>query len=210
MHRRILLAALLSLAPALGVACASHRSPAAGQVEAFVRSEGSRSWLIVQNARGQEISAVRFDPDTGVEDFSTQRFFGFDADGLLGMTDRGYQNQIPPECAVAARLWQGEFARLLKNTSERRVLKRQSELLAVCLDLIGGEHSDGCTRVPDFDFRGCCVNHDICYQAGGSARDRLVCDQQLRRCIANAGHPILAQVYYAGVRAFGGSGFRTR
>lgn len=200
---------------ALGVSCASSESPReelvrTGQVEAFVRKNKSGSWLIVRSSSGAEISAVRFDPATGVEDYSTQRFFGYDADRLLEMTGTGKPGQIPPECVVAARLWQGEFERRLTTGAERGVLKRQSQLLAVCLDLIGGEHTDGCTIVPDFDFRGCCVTHDICYETGGSSRDRLRCDLDLRNCIADRGHPLLAQIYFAGVRAFGGIVFPSR
>jgi len=175
-----------------------------------VREEGGRSRLIVQSVLGREISSVEFDPLTGFEDYATQRFFGFDADTLLDMADRGRPDQIPPECMEAARLWQGKFARYFQEQPERGVLKRQSQLMAVCLDLLGGEHSDGCSGVPDFDFRGCCVSHDFCYETGGTAQDRLRCDIQLHDCIANRGYPVLAIIYFAGVRAFGADSFRRR
>lgn len=211
MRKREVLAGLAGFALVLsGVRCSSVDHREDGRIEAIVRKEGSLSRLIVRNAAGQEISSVLFDPRTGVEDYATQRFFGFDANALMDMEDRGQPGQIPPECTAVARLWQGEFARLLKKEPQRGVLKRQSQLLALCLDLIGGEHSDGCSGVPDFDFRGCCVSHDICYAAGGSAEDRLRCDFELHDCIADAGHPILAMIYFGGVRAFGGSTFRRR
>jgi hypothetical protein len=205
-RRSSILRLALGHAAVLGGACAS--TPA---IEAHVREEAGGKWLVVETSDGREISAVRFDPRTGREDFASQRLFGFDAAGLLAMEDRGQRGLIPPECERAARLWQGEFARHLRTPNEREVLKRQSEILAVCLDLIGVEsHSDGCTAVPDFDFRSCCERHDRCYASGGTASDRRRCDVELRECIQAAGHPLLAQLYYAGVRAFGGSGFTER
>ena len=64
------------------------------------------------------------------------------------------------------------------------------------------------TYSPDFNFKDCCDWHDQCYCAGGKADDRLFCDQGLLLCIGILrGHPILAQIYYAAVRAFGSKHF---
>lgn len=151
MGRQELLAGLAGITLVLsGVRCSSVERRQDERIEAVVCKEGGRCWLVVRNAEGREITSVEFDPRTGVEEYATQRFFGCDANTLMNMDDRGRPDEIPPECTEAARLWRGEFARLLKKGPERGVLKRQSELLAVCLDLIGGEHSDGCSGVPDF------------------------------------------------------------
>lgn len=63
--------------------------------------------------------------------------------------------------------------------------------------------SNGCTAVPDFNFRHCCVEHDKGYYYGGGLFDRWKADWALKRCIRDAGHPILCWVYFLGVRFFG-------
>jgi hypothetical protein len=60
--------------------------------------------------------------------------------------------------------------------------------------------TDGCTMSPDFDFRECCVRHDYDYY---DQVPRKKADLKLKACIAKKGHPILARVYYRGVRCFG-------
>ena len=78
-----------------------------------------------------------------------------------------------------------------------------------------------CTGVPDsipgiFDFTGACASHDACYAAG--EQTRAGCDEAFRQdmvaeCLAQ--HPsafdarryaclTFAQLYFAGVRLFGG------
>ena len=77
-----------------------------------------------------------------------------------------------------------------------------------------------CTGVPDavpgvFDFTAACIRHDACYAA---AADRLACDTAFRQAMIGAclaQHPVaydarrytcllFAELYYAGVRLFGG------
>lgn len=62
---------------------------------------------------------------------------------------------------------------------------------------------DGCTLAPDLDFTVCCNAHDIHYWVGGSACERKIVDQNFRECIRDADHPILAEIYYYGVRLGG-------
>lgn len=59
---------------------------------------------------------------------------------------------------------------------------------------------DGCTGVPDFDFKDVCDRHDLDYAIGGTEFDRRRADQALRQGILERGHPILARVYFVGVR----------
>ena len=61
---------------------------------------------------------------------------------------------------------------------------------------------DGCTLVPDFDFRSCCDQHDVEYRLQVVSRKEA--DQRLRACIRSSGHPLKAELYYLGVRLFGG------
>lgn len=49
-----------------------------------------------------------------------------------------------------------------------------------------------------------CMEHDYAYWKGGSYADRLAADKLLRMRIADAGFHWIGQLYYMGVRAFGG------
>lgn len=52
----------------------------------------------------------------------------------------------------------------------------------------------------------CCDLHDLRYQVGGDAADRLAADRELRECAGSAGgwRRARAWVMYAAVRVFGG------
>lgn len=60
-----------------------------------------------------------------------------------------------------------------------------------------------CTFAPDLDIGECCRLHDIAYQVGGSEWDRYSADIQFRLCILREGRPVVAEIYYWGVRTFG-------
>jgi len=66
--------------------------------------------------------------------------------------------------------------------------------------------TDGCTWSPAGSWTECCVEHDMAYWCGGSARMREAADQALRSCVTDHGYPLLAIVMYAGVR-IGGVGW---
>lgn len=61
--------------------------------------------------------------------------------------------------------------------------------------------TDGCTLVPDFNFRTCCEAHDRAYWCGGTKAQRLMADHDFKQCMIDYDHPILARLYYRGVRA---------
>jgi hypothetical protein len=61
--------------------------------------------------------------------------------------------------------------------------------------------NDGCTMAPDLTFSHCCYEHDIYYVTG--AISRAEADRCLRKCISARGYPVLAWVYWLGVRLFG-------
>lgn len=76
--------------------------------------------------------------------------------------------------------------------------------------------SDGCSMSPDgsvvlvkTDFVPCCVQHDIAYWAGGTAKQKLEADNNLRICIAQKSNAFVASVYYRSVRLAGGPYFPT-
>lgn len=64
------------------------------------------------------------------------------------------------------------------------------------------EKFDGCTAVPDFDFgETCCNRHDFDYLTKRVTRAEA--DLKFYRCVKRSGKPIIAAVYYVGVRLFG-------
>ncbi len=64
--------------------------------------------------------------------------------------------------------------------------------------------TDGCTLFPDLSWRSCCEKHDFLYWSGGSERDKLEADLELKSCIKHAsGSELLAGLVFLGVRAGG-------
>ena len=60
-----------------------------------------------------------------------------------------------------------------------------------------------CSFVPNFNFEKCCHAHDEFYSNGGDEYYRKYVDICFKMCIKEKGHPIIAQIYYFGVRLFG-------
>ena len=74
--------------------------------------------------------------------------------------------------------------------------------------LLGTFKSDGCTGIPDGDYRDCCHEHDYYYQHRGRCPtekiSRAEADRRLRACIRDNGEDALwAGIVYFGVRIFG-------
>ena len=69
--------------------------------------------------------------------------------------------------------------------------------------------SDGRSAFPDGTpsqqevWLSCCTDHDYAYWQGGHSLQTREADQQLRSCVANAGHPDIAKLMLAGVRVGG-------
>ncbi len=61
--------------------------------------------------------------------------------------------------------------------------------------------NDGCSGVPDFDFKACCDKHDLFYRNGIVSRREA--DRVLRECIRANGWILLPWVYWVGVRIAG-------
>lgn len=73
--------------------------------------------------------------------------------------------------------------------------------------------ADGCSSAPDLWFKPCCDVHDVMYRTGknykGEPVTRAQADKQFYQClrkhaISIFGKYILAPMYYAAVRTFGG------
>jgi hypothetical protein len=76
--------------------------------------------------------------------------------------------------------------------------------------------SDGCSLFPDGSLQDrsqwcdCCLKHDIAYWQGGTKKDRLRADKELRDCVMKrTGSKALATMMYDGVRAGGHPAFPT-
>lgn len=69
--------------------------------------------------------------------------------------------------------------------------------------------SDGCSSAPDGTFsdpqrwKQACTIHDYRYWRGGTPRQRLEADRELRDNIAATGDPLIAQIYLLVVRVGG-------
>jgi hypothetical protein len=63
--------------------------------------------------------------------------------------------------------------------------------------------SDGCSWWPDREWIECCVAHDALYWMGGSGEERKRADNALRQCVTDKGYPILGEIMFYGVRAWG-------
>lgn len=61
-----------------------------------------------------------------------------------------------------------------------------------------GFKSDGCTSSPDMNFRPCCILHD--YLIRSRKVSRHAADTILRECIKDKKGPIIAWIYFLGVR----------
>jgi hypothetical protein len=161
----------------------------------------------------RDVMSCAYDPGTLQEDWATERLFGMTADELLAITDQD-AGLVLVQAYVRDinNVWQEPEDIPFDGTdAEIALAKRQSETMRGVTGAAGaaapGWETNGCTMVPDFDFVDCCDQHDICYCQGGNEDARVACDEALRDCIANRGHPWLAEIYYAGVRAFGRSFF---
>ena len=86
-------------------------------------------------------------------------------------------------------------------------------LLFTALELISAElkpfTSDGCSAFPDGTigqselWLKCCTAHDFSYWRGGTYKERLRADEQLKSCVSELGEPEIALLMLAGVRVGG-------
>lgn len=72
--------------------------------------------------------------------------------------------------------------------------------------------SDGCSSFPDGTLKqkelwhSCCVEHDKSYWMGGTEKQRLEADNELKSCVEKTGEKVIAKLMLAGVRV-GGSAY---
>jgi hypothetical protein len=75
--------------------------------------------------------------------------------------------------------------------------------------------SDGCSAFPDGTLKqkklwlACCTAHDLSYWQGGTYKERVKADQELKYCVAKVGEPTVAALMLAGVRVGGTPYFPT-
>jgi hypothetical protein len=184
---------------------------------------GRRRVYLADQHRNELVSA-EFGEDSNL-DLATVRFGGVNVWDLPALTRQHREalaDLIQGEAArTAARFWQTIQEKVTSHHVESQVRRVYplSQLLSALqdftqsVDFLEASHdapctaSNGCTMVPDFDFKECCDAHDRCYCRGGDEDDRLNCDIQLYECIKSKGHDRLAAIYYWGVRHLGESHF---
>lgn len=117
---------------------------------------------------------------------------------------------------TVARLSGVALALLADNKSMSRSLLAATTLIVFATACVGDQSlnsftTDGCSMFPDrsfigsADWCGCCLKHDLAYWKGGTAKERLAADQQLKTCVKEVtGNGILASLMYGGVRVAGG------
>jgi hypothetical protein len=182
-------------------------------LSAGIRTGGTAQevYIAVDDGHGpRDIMSCGFDPATHTEDFYTERFLGMSADQLAAITDpaAGLVLVQPYMRQVAGWSDDPEDIPCLDCTdAEIALIRRQAELAKGLREMSGSANSswetNGCTGVPDFNFRSCCDAHDICYCMGGNEEARVTCDDALADCIGQHSHPWLAELYYLGVLALG-------
>jgi len=76
--------------------------------------------------------------------------------------------------------------------------------------------SDGCSAFPDGTLQQqqlwlqCCTVHDFAYWKGGTYKERLDSDVELKECVASVGEEKIALLMLAGVRVGGSPYFPTK
>lgn len=69
--------------------------------------------------------------------------------------------------------------------------------------------TDGCSAFPDGTIKikdqwlSCCIAHDLAYWQGGTYKERVLADEELKRCVNQVSNPVLAELMKAGVRVGG-------
>lgn len=66
--------------------------------------------------------------------------------------------------------------------------------------------NDGCTGVPNLDVRHCCEEHDYYYATHIVSRKEA--DKRFKACIQRQNYRFLDNIYYLGVRLFGGNAWK--
>ena len=69
--------------------------------------------------------------------------------------------------------------------------------------------SDGCSVFPNGTFKqqtlwlSCCEMHDFSYWKGGTYKQRMIADLELKQCVTKLGEPEIALLMLSGVRVGG-------
>jgi len=105
----------------------------------------------------------------------------------------------------------------MKKLLTTMIINTSIVFIIVCIPILQGCASfkgsypfstDGCTDFPDGTkanktlWLHCCVSHDSLYWKGGPLRGRKKADHALKECVAQTGHPCVANLMFVGVRVF--------
>jgi hypothetical protein len=199
----------------------AHRT---GVVVGVERTDKTR--VAIAHPLGQELASACLDDD-GELDLPSFRLCGWPPGALAHLPLDGREQARAllrgPAAQWAGSLFQDEEPLHLPPTEESAVRELSGHLRAIQAfgrgalfdQSVGlGAHGDppynyltnGCSGVPNFDFKECCDEHDLCY-AHTPLGFRWGCDLELARCIAAHGGPehwVLGVIYGIGVLVLGG------
>jgi hypothetical protein len=113
-----------------------------------------------------------------------------------------------------------------KNNSNRTILRTAATILilaglvtsipALATEQLKPFTTDGCSDFPNGTpkhrklWLKCCIEHDKKYWMGGTYKQRLQADFDLRACVQAVGKPAIAELMLAGVRVGGSPWWPTR
>lgn len=60
--------------------------------------------------------------------------------------------------------------------------------------------TDGCTLFFDGDWKDCCIEHDFIYWIGGVKALQDQADLEVKNCVEDRGHEVLAEIMYFAIR----------
>ena len=75
--------------------------------------------------------------------------------------------------------------------------------------------TDGCSVFPDGTsdhqslWMNCCIRHDLAYWKGGTYKERVKADNDLKKCVENTGEKEISELMLAGVQIGGSPYFPT-
>ena len=56
--------------------------------------------------------------------------------------------------------------------------------------------TDGCSAIPDFNFRHCCKLHDLAYWKGGTEEEKIQANDQFNQCVSQVNHKVIGRVHF--------------
>lgn len=176
-----------------------------------------RSFVFIKDVDGRELIATMYNKINGELDYESFFILGRNVFDQANLSAQEIVDEhaflLSPSSLQGGLLWSGplnpglSFALNVAVNAASKVLYQYQIVSGLNRGFNGAGTwaANGCTLVPNISpaVKACCDTHDGCYCVGGDSDDRLACDRAFRDCIRAAGYPLIADIYYMGVRTFG-------